>query len=75
MAMSNSSKKFGFRIEGVGAAAVAHVTIAIDDGEIDLTPSLTAEEIDTHVAMLKVDLDAVDKRAKAALDRARGSDG
>ena len=41
------------------------------DGMIAVTPQLTELEIDANVELLKADLDAVAKRAKSAIRRAK----
>lgn len=42
-----------------------------DGGSPIVTPQMTELEIDTNIELLKADLDAVAKRAKAAIKRAK----
>lgn len=68
-------QRFGFVVGNEARLPVVHITLMnntrLKTGEIAITPSMTAAEIDTNIALLKADLDAVGRRAKAALDRAK----
>lgn len=80
--MSKTIKQFEFQVikmpKGDGLPFNPHVEITLDhwmrngDGSPIISPHLmTSDEIDFHIQQLKVDLDAVGKRAKAALLRAQ----
>jgi hypothetical protein len=80
--MSKTIRQFDYQVtkmnEGDELPFDPHVAIVLDhffsgDDNVPLvSPHLmTAEEIDEHVNFLKADLDAVAKRAKAALLRAQ----
>lgn len=81
--MSNTIKKFDYRIikmkKGDKLPFNPHVEIVLqqwtsnkDDSTPIISPNLMTEaEIDWHIQQYKADLDAVGKKAKAALLRAK----
>lgn len=79
--MSKTIKQFGYHVakmEKGDRPSSPYVKIVLDnwstvgDGVPSITPQLMHEgEIDTHIQLLKADLDAVGGRAKAALRRAQ----